>query len=184
MLYRPGCCRARKRSRTRGRPERAFRCGLSRPRRSSRPRWRERSSRAASTDRARRGGRRGPIPAPFRRSPRRREGRSAHDHGPERRSPRRCRSRLRCFKQGIRLLELARNAQEFYRTRGQTERAALPAFILPGSTLDQDRVAPAFKPPLDIIHRIAQKTRKAADSAPTACPTLLPRQDSNLRPKD
>jgi hypothetical protein len=85
-------------------------------------------------------------------------------------------------------LEVARNAQTLFRSRGKEERAALLRFILPGSTLDQDGVVPAFKPPFDIIHRIAQEahrlaqdTKKAADSAPTACPILLPRLDSNQR---
>jgi hypothetical protein len=53
---------------------------------------------------------------------------------------------------------------------------------LAGSTLDQDRVVPAFKPPFDIIHQIAQETKKAASDVPTACPILLPRADSNRRP--
>jgi site-specific DNA recombinase len=79
--------------------------------------------------------------------------------------------------QGIRLLEIARNAQEFYRTHGQAERAALSGFILPGSMLDQGRVVPVFKPPFDIIRRIAQETEKAASFAPTACPTRLPLLD-------
>lgn len=94
------------------------------------------------------------------------------------------------IEQGIRLLEMARNAQELYRSRGQAERAALLGFILPGSTLQGDRVIPAFKPPFDIIHRIAQEARRAtqgtkkqasADPA-NACPILLPRPDSNGRP--
>ena len=84
--------------------------------------------------------------------------------------------------QGIRLLELARNAQEFYRTHEQAERAALLGFILPASTLDRDRVVPTFKAPFDIIHRIAQETKKAAPDPETACPVLLPRPDSNQRP--
>ncbi len=88
------------------------------------------------------------------------------------------------IEQGIRLLELARNAQEFFRTHGQAERAALLAFVLPGSTLDQDRVIPTFRQPFEIIHRIAQETKKAVPDLETACPILLPRQDSNLRPKD
>ena len=95
------------------------------------------------------------------------------------------------IEQGIRLLEIARNAQEFYRTHGQAERTALLGFILPGSTLDQDRVVPAFKPPFDIIHRIAQKARacangdhshadikrQASEFASNACPILLPLLD-------
>jgi len=48
------------------------------------------------------------------------------------------------IEQGIRLLELARNAQEFFRTRSQQGRAALLGFILPGSTLRQDRVVPLY----------------------------------------
>ena len=58
--------------------------------------------------------------------------------------------------------------------RGQAERAALLASSCPAQ-LDQDRVVPAFKPPFDIIHRIAQETKKAA-AWPTACPVLLPRR--------
>jgi hypothetical protein len=57
-------------------------------------------------------------------------------------------------------LELAWNAQECFRTHGQEERAALLGFILTGSTPDRDRVVPAFKPPFDIIHRMAQATKK------------------------
>jgi hypothetical protein len=90
------------------------------------------------------------------------------------------------IEQGIRLLELARNGQELYRTHGQAERAALLAFILPGSTLRDDQVVPAFKPPFDIIHRIAQEargadqgTKKQVAPPETTCPVLLPRPDSN-----
>jgi hypothetical protein len=101
------------------------------------------------------------------------------------------------IEQGIRLVELARNASEFYRNQGQAERAALLRFLMPGSSLQGDRVVPAFKPPFDIIHRIAQEARacetgrrapvgakKQAEEASSACPTLLPRKDSNLRPDD
>ncbi len=93
------------------------------------------------------------------------------------------------IEQGIRLLELARNAQEFYRTHGQAERAVLLGFILPGSTLEGDRVVPAFMPPFDIIHRIAEEarqttelTKKQAAPLETTCPVRLPRPDSNQRP--
>jgi hypothetical protein len=83
---------------------------------------------------------------------------------------------------GIRLLEVARGAREFYRTHGQVERAALMSFILAGSTLKDDQLTPSFKPPFDIIHRIAQETKKAAPTVEAACPILLPRTDSNQRP--
>jgi hypothetical protein len=99
------------------------------------------------------------------------------------------------IEQGIRLVEIARNASEFYRTQGQAERAALLHFLMPGSSLQGNRVVPAFKPPFDIIHRIAQGARacdsaqralegikKQAEGTPSACPTLLPRKDSNIRP--
>jgi hypothetical protein len=92
------------------------------------------------------------------------------------------------IEQGIRLLEIARNAQEFYQTHGQAERAALLQYVMPGSALKDDRVVPAFKPPFDIIYRIAQEAhrfpkgiKKQAEGDPTACPTLLPRPDSNQR---
>jgi hypothetical protein len=88
------------------------------------------------------------------------------------------------IEQGIRLLELARNAQEFFHTHGQAERAALLGFILPGSTLDRDRLVPAYKPPFDIIHRIAEEarrttegTKKQAASLETTCPVRLPLLD-------
>ena len=81
------------------------------------------------------------------------------------------------IEQGIRLLEIARSAQEFFRSHGQAERAVLLRFILPGSTLKDGELVPAFKPPFDIIHRIARETKKAASDLPTACPILLPLLD-------
>jgi hypothetical protein len=59
-------------------------------------------------------------------------------------------------------LEIARNAQQFYRSRGQTERTALLGFIMPGSVLKDRLVDPTFKPPFDVIHLMAQETKKAA----------------------
>jgi hypothetical protein len=89
--------------------------------------------------------------------------------------------------QGLRLVEIARNASGCYRSQGQAERAALLRFLMAGLTLQGNRVVPAFKPPFDIIHRIAQEartcdsgrrmregTKKQAEEAPSACPTLLP----------
>jgi len=88
------------------------------------------------------------------------------------------------IEQGIRLLEIACNARQFYHSQGQTERATLLRFIMSGSVLQDGRVVPAFKPPFDIIHRMAQEarrypedTKKAADAVPTACPILLPLLD-------
>ena len=95
------------------------------------------------------------------------------------------------IEQGIRLLELARNAQKFYRKQGQAERAALLSFIMIGSTLKDDQVVPAFKPPFDTIHRMAKEARACANgdhshadikkqapaTSANACPTLLPLLD-------
>ena len=93
------------------------------------------------------------------------------------------------IEQGIHLVEIARNASEFFRSQGQAERAALLRFLMPGSSLQGNRVVPAFKPPFDIIHRIAQEARacdssqraresekKQAEEASFACPTILPEQ--------
>ena len=56
-----------------------------------------------------------------------------------------------------------RSAQEFYRTRGQAERTVLLSLTMPGSTLKDDQVAPTFKPPFDIIHRIALEARRTTE---------------------
>ena len=74
-------------------------------------------------------------------------------------------------------MEVAQNASEFYRSQGQTERAALLRFIMPDSSLQGDRVILAFKPAFDIIHRMAPETKKAASVPEAACPTLLPLLD-------
>jgi site-specific DNA recombinase len=94
------------------------------------------------------------------------------------------------IEQGIRLVEVARNASEFYRGQGQAERAAMLRFSMPGSSLQGDRVIPTFKPPFDIIYRIAKEARactkgqhghegikKQAEGDPAACPILLPLLD-------
>jgi DNA invertase Pin-like site-specific DNA recombinase len=94
------------------------------------------------------------------------------------------------IEQGIRLLEVARNAPEFFRKHGQEERAQLLQFILHGSTLEKDKILPVFRPPFDIIHALAADARqippstdikKQAASNETACPAFLPRTDSNCR---
>ena len=94
--------------------------------------------------------------------------------------------------QGIRLLELARKAVEFFRTHGQEERAVLLRFILQGSTLRDGKVIAVFTPPFDIIRGPAAGPREAARQGttspdnhsgtkeqvagnPTTCPTFLPR---------
>ena len=86
--------------------------------------------------------------------------------------------------QGIKLLELAENSADIYRTKGQDARAELLRFIIPDSILEHDTVRPVFKPPFDIIWQIAQDARKAApeiekaaEITPAACLLLLPRLD-------
>ena len=83
----------------------------------------------------------------------------------------------------------------FYRTHGEEERAVLLRFILQGSTLQDGKIIPVFKPPFDIIHGLAKDVREAerrpsssrdikkqAASGEAACPLKLPRTDSNCRP--
>ena len=96
------------------------------------------------------------------------------------------------IEQGIKLLEIATNASEFYRTREPAERATLLKFIMPGSHLESGTVVPVFKAPFDIIHQMAAEARqksldpdlilpkakeKAAPQRETACPIELPRLD-------
>jgi hypothetical protein len=57
-----------------------------------------------------------------------------------------------------------------------TEGTALIGFILQGPTLQSDHIVPAFTPPYDIIHQMAQEIKKAA-SLEAACPILLPLLD-------
>ena len=88
------------------------------------------------------------------------------------------------IEQGINLLNLAQNASDFYKNRDQETRRALLDFMMSGSTLQDDAVIPVFKPPFDIIHRLAQEAQKAARGAYEAEDTrllLLPGLDSNFR---
>jgi site-specific DNA recombinase len=91
------------------------------------------------------------------------------------------------IEQGIRLIEIARNAHAFFHSKDQPTRAELIRFIFPNSTLRDGKVIPVFKPPFDIIWKMARESRKSkpvnkeqAASEPAACPIALPRQDSNL----
>ena len=70
---------------------------------------------------------------------------------------------MSCSKLQQVLAEIARNVPAFYRSPDQAEWAALSRFLMPGSSLQCDRVVPAFKPLFDIIHRIAREVR-ARDS--------------------
>ena len=61
--------------------------------------------------------------------------------------------------------------------------------MLVGSELKDKTVAPVFRPPFDIIWRLAQEARehqediqKQAAEPSAACMILLPRKGSNLRP--
>ena len=90
------------------------------------------------------------------------------------------------IEQGIRLIEIARNAYAFFQSKDQPKRAELIRFIFPNSNLRDGKVKPVFKPPFDIIWKMAQQARKhksvnkkQAASEPAACPIALPRQDSN-----
>ena len=93
---------------------------------------------------------------------------------------------LNYIEQGIKLLELAENSADIYRTKGQEARAELIRFVMPDSLLARDIVRPVFKPPFDIIRRLAGDARKVAADEKTAVPSetarlvLLPGLDSNF----
>jgi len=63
------------------------------------------------------------------------------------------------IEQGIRLIEIARNAYEFFQSKDKPNRAELIRFILPNSELRGGTVKPTFKPPFDIIWKLAQEAR-------------------------
>lgn len=86
------------------------------------------------------------------------------------------------IEQGVALLDLATNAHSLWK-RGQAERTELIRFVMPDSTLERDKIIPTFKPPFDIIWRLAQEAREAARGAykaEEACTVLLPGVDSNF----
>jgi len=92
------------------------------------------------------------------------------------------------IEQGIKLLEIAKNAYRFFKSKSKPERAELIRFILSGSKLHDGKVIPAFKPPFDIIWRLTRETRKyktdikkqTAEDLSTACPTVLPVKNKRL----
>ncbi len=64
------------------------------------------------------------------------------------------------IEQGIKLIEIARNAYAFYQGKDQPIRAELIRFIFPNSNLRDGKIEPVFKPPFDIIWKLAQEARK------------------------
>ena len=101
---------------------------------------------------------------------------------------------LNYIEQGIRLLDLAQNTGDIFRHKGQAERTELIRFVMPDSLLERDTVIPTFKPPFDIIHKLAvearevaqryvlegENERRAAPIPETARLVLLPGVDSNF----
>jgi len=90
------------------------------------------------------------------------------------------------IEQGIKPLEISRNALEFYKAHGQEKRAKLLQFVFQSMKLEKERVIPVFKPPFDIIHALASDARTLTPSAgikrqaasyEAACPIELPRLD-------
>jgi hypothetical protein len=65
-------------------------------------------------------------------------------------------------------------------------------YIFPNSNLRDGKAEPVFKPPFDLIWKLAKAARKykpdqkkeAAEDLSAACPIALPRPDSNQRPAD
>lgn len=92
------------------------------------------------------------------------------------------------IEQGIKLLEIAMNATNIYRTGDQDQKAELLRFIMPGSLLEHDQIVPIYASPFDIIHQMAADARdtrakeKAIPRKESPCPIKLPRLDSNQRP--
>ena len=93
------------------------------------------------------------------------------------------------IEQGIRLVEIAQDAHRLFQEKGQPERAALICFLLAGSELKDKTVVHAFRPPFDIIWRLAQEGRKhqediekKAAEPSAACMILLRQRESNDRP--
>jgi site-specific DNA recombinase len=94
------------------------------------------------------------------------------------------------IEQGINLLDLTQRATEIFRDKGEAEKRELIRFIMPDSILEAGTVIPTFKPPFDIIHRIATDARAleptlaaeslsaSATNIPSSTRTvLLPRLD-------
>jgi site-specific DNA recombinase len=85
------------------------------------------------------------------------------------------------LEQGIRLIETACNAHAFYQSKNQPICTELIRFIFPNSNLRDGKVEPVFKPPFDIIWKLAREARKykpeqkkeAVEDLSTACPTAL-----------
>ena len=65
--------------------------------------------------------------------------------------------------QGIRLLDIVQNASDIFSHKGQEERTELIRFVMSDSVLANGMVVPTFKPPLDIIHKLAVEARCSAE---------------------
>jgi len=86
------------------------------------------------------------------------------------------------IEQGIKRIEIARNAYQFFQKKSKSEREELIRFILPDSQLCDGKVVPLFKPPFDIIWQLAQEAHKyysnikmqTAEELFTARPIVLP----------
>ena len=76
------------------------------------------------------------------------------------------------------------NARSIFRHKGREERTELIRFVMPDSLLERNTVIPTFKPPFDIIWRLAQQARNAgrrgASEAEIDRTALLPGVDSNF----
>jgi site-specific DNA recombinase len=87
--------------------------------------------------------------------------------------------------QGINLPELTQRATEIFSQKGPEERRELVKFVLSNSIIDGSTLKPIFKPPFDIIWRLAQDarqvSRRGAALTEAECLLLLPGVDSNFR---
>lgn len=87
------------------------------------------------------------------------------------------------IEQGITLLEIAKNAYEYFQKRRKIERATIINFIMPESKLINEKIVPIFKPPFNIIYDMSKELReipqlkqnkKVVEGFSTTCPTRLP----------
>jgi len=62
--------------------------------------------------------------------------------------------------EGIKLIELANNSYEYFKSKDKIERAILIKMIMKGSKLVDGKIEPIFSPPFDIIYQMSKESQK------------------------
>ena len=62
--------------------------------------------------------------------------------------------------EGIKLIELANNSYEYFKSKDKIERAILIKIIMKGSKLVNGKIEPIFSPPFDIIYQMSKESQK------------------------